>query len=320
MKAMLSKARTVSIAKKVVPAGFYVLLILFVVLYLRGIDFSKLQGAHFVWGYVGIAVFLELVFRYWGAFIWFQILHGLGARNLTDKARLIYVYAKAWLGRYIPGTAPWILGKIYFASRHGVSKHKLAVSSLLEGGLQIVAVMVVAFFLLMFDPRLDVLSTGYKLLMLGVIVAGVVAMIPAVFNRIVSIAYKLLRHQTLASEHLADSKTIIRGGLLYAVGALINGVSLFFIAKAVYPDLSYHNMFFVMGVGNLSGAVSMLVIFAPSGLGVREGIQLALLSLIMPKEFALLITVVTRLWSIATDFMFLGLSRLTIRPRKASGS
>lgn len=304
--------RTTNLAKKLIPATFYVLLILFLVFYLKGVDFAQLKHAHFAWAYVIISVVLEILFRYLGAFIWFQLLRGLGAQNLTNKAQLIYIYAKAWLGRYIPGTAPWILGKIYFASQHGISKNKLAVSSLLEGGLQIVVVMVVAFFLIVFDQRLDVLSSTYKLLMVGLIVAGIIAMIPQVFNRIVSLAYKIIRKKDLEKEHLANGKTIAKGAFLYAIGAIINGVSLFFIAKAVYPSLSYHNMLFVMGVGNLSGAVGMLAVFAPSGIGVREGIQLTLLSLIMPKEFALLVTVVTRLWSVITDFMFYGLSRLTL--------
>ena len=65
-----------------------------------------------------------------------------------------------------------------------------------------------------------------------------------------------------------------------------------------------------MGASSLAGAVSMLAIFAPSGIGVREGIQLALLSIIMPTEYALVITVFTRLWGVAMDFIFLGTSYL----------
>ncbi len=65
-----------------------------------------------------------------------------------------------------------------------------------------------------------------------------------------------------------------------------------------------------MGAASLAGAASMLAIFAPSGIGVREGIQLVLFSLIMPKELALAVTIITRLWSVGMDFVFFGLSRL----------
>ncbi|MEJ0072835.1 MAG: lysylphosphatidylglycerol synthase domain-containing protein [Candidatus Saccharibacteria bacterium] len=171
------------------------------------------------------------------------------------------------MGRYIPGTAPWILGKIYFASKHGISKQKLAVSSLLEGGLQIVTMLVFSLALLIFDKRLDVLGDGFKLLMVLVAIAGIVILIPSVFNRLVSKAYRLLRHKILPAEHLATSQTIIRGTALYLVDALINGVALFFIAKAVDPSLAYSNMVFAMGAASLAGAASMLAVFAPGGLG-----------------------------------------------------
>jgi uncharacterized membrane protein YbhN (UPF0104 family) len=304
--------------KKLIPVIFYGLLLLFLALYLKSIDFSKFHEAHFAWSYVVIASVIGLATRYWQIFIWLTLLKGLGAQNLSkSKGQLIYVYAKSWMGRYIPGTAPWILGKIYFASKHGISKHKLAVSSLLEGGLQIAVVMALAFVMLLFDSRLHVIHTDLKVLMAIVLAVCLICIVPPVFNRIVSVAYRLLRHKVLDKEHLASGGTILKGVLLYGIGGLVNGVSFFFIAKAVDPSLSYHSMTFVMATGNLATAASMLAIFAPSGIGVREGIQLVLLSAIMPKELALLVTITTRLWGVALDLVFFGLSRLIA---KAGGS
>jgi len=297
-------------ASRLVPLLFYALLLVFLGLYLRSVDFSKLVHLHFSWWYLLLASLLALLKNYLGAITWFVILRSLGATDLQLHKQLIYVYAKAWMGRYIPGTAPWILGKIYFASQHGISKQKLAVSSLLEGGLQIVTMLVFSLALLITDRRLDVLGNDFKLLMVGVAVAGIVILSPRIFNRLVGTAYKLLRRKELADEHLASNSTIIRGASMYLVDAAINGLSLFFIAKGVDPALSYSNIIFAMGAASLAGAASMLAIFAPSGLGVREGIQLVLFSLIMPKELALAVTIITRLWSVGIDVAFFGLSRL----------
>lgn len=296
---------------KIIPLTFYGLLLLFLYLYLRSIDFSQLDNVRIDWRYMSVAVILGLAARYWGAFIWFVILAGLGAKDLKDKTQLVYVYAKAWMGRYIPGTAPWILGKIYFASQHGISKNKLAVSSLLEGGLQILVTMTLASLILIADSRLDVISGTMKLLMGGIVIVGVIAVIPAVFNRLISLAYRIIRKKTFDKEHFANSRVILTGASLYVVGAIINGFSLFFIAKAVYPALDYSDMLFVIGTGSLAGAVSMLVVFAPSGIGVREGIQLVLLSLIMPTELALIVVVFTRVIGILMDVAFWALARAT---------
>lgn len=299
-----------SIAKKFLPALFYILLILFLIFYLEGIDFSKFKSAHFEWSFAIAALVTGLVERYWQVFIWLTLLKGLGATGLRGSAgQLTYVYAKSWMGRYIPGTAPWILGKIYFASKHGISKNKLAVSSLLEGALQIAVVMAVAFVLLIFNTRLNVISTEFKIVMAVILACCIISILPPVFNRLISLAYKLLRHKNLEREHLANSKMIAKGTVLYAAAALLSGVSFFLVAKAIDPHLNLHNFAFVMGAGDLAAAVGMLAIFAPSGIGVREGVQLILLSAIMSKEFAILVTVTTRLWGVVLDFIFFGLSK-----------
>lgn len=305
----LRSARTRNLLRRLIPITFYILLILFLVLYLKSVDFSKLAHLRLNWWYLLLASVLALVGRYLGTFTWLVILKTLGAANLRMQKQLIYVYAKAWLGRYIPGTAPWILGKIYFASQHGISKQKLAVASILEGGLQIVTLLVFSLILLGFDSRLDVLGAGFKLLMIAVAAMGIIILSPKIYNKLIVTAYKLLRHKSVAAEHLATNQTILRGGSLYLIDAIINGLSLFFIAKGVYPALPYSDIVFATGAASLAGAVSMLALFAPSGLGVREGIQLVLFALIMPKELALAVTIVTRLWGVGVDVIFFGLSR-----------
>lgn len=298
------------------PFIFYGLLLLFLYFYVRSLDFTKLAEIEMNWWYIALATLFGLAFRYWGTFIWFVLLRGLGATEIKDTVQLIYVYAKSWLGRYIPGTAPWILGKIYFASKYGISKNKLAVSSLLEGALQIVVLLGLSFAMLIFDTRLDVIEPVYKVLMLGVLVLCFVALTPAVFNRITSIGYRLIRKKEFDREHWVNGKTVAIGAGLYVVGATLSGLSFFFIAKALYPELGYQELFYIIGATNLASAVSMLIIFAPSGIGVREGIMLLLLSVVMPAEIALLITIVMRVWSIAVDFLFFGLSKLLTLKRK----
>lgn len=304
--------------KMVISTIFYVALGLFLLQYLRSINLAQLADVHFAWGYIFVATIFGLGFRLWGAYIWMVLLAELGAQTAGSQVQLIYVYAKSWLGRYLPGAATWMVGKVYFASRLGISKNKLAISSLLEGALQVTVVLALAFALLIFDSRLDVVSTNFKIIMIIVLAACLIVLIPAVFNGVVALAYKLVRRKTLAVEHRASGRTIIKGIGLYAVGSVLSGLSLFFIAKAVYPDLPFDSLLYVMGVSNLAGALSMLAIFAPSGLGVREGIQLVLLSVIMPTEAALVITVATRLWSIGVDFIFFGVGKALVAGKQRS--
>jgi len=300
-------------ALKLIPAVFYALLIFFLILYIQTIDFTELQRVEVAWPYLIVSLGLAVAFRYLGAVIWLDILKGLGARDITDKTALFYVYAKSWLGRYIPGTAPWILGKIYFAAKYGISKHKLAVSSLLEAGLQIVTILVLSGAMLLIDPRLGSIDGELKAVMIVLIILGVVTLMPPVFNRIVGVAYKVVKKKQFPAEHRATGKIILRGSLLYGVGAILNGLAAFFVAKALYPELGFENAVFVISAANLAGVVGMLALFAPSGIGVREAVLLVLLAFIMPPEIAVAVVVLMRLWDVVSDFVFLGVARLCKR-------
>lgn len=301
-------------ALKLFPVVFYALLAVFAVRFMQTLDWTKLEGVSVSWPYVAIATLLALAFRYWGAYIWTVLLRSLGATNVAFTRDLIYVYAKSWLGRYIPGTAPWILGKIYFASQKGISKNKLAVSSLLEGLLQIVVTLALAILILLLDARASVIiDTPMQVLMLLALVGCVIVLVPPVFNTAIQIVYRLFKKKPFDSAHAASSRSILTGSALYTVATVIGGLSFFFIAKAVYPELSYSETLFVLGVSNLASAVSMLAIFAPSGIGVREAIQVALLAIIMPAEIALVIAIVTRLWGIIVDVLFFLFSLLPSR-------
>ena len=290
-----------------IPAAFYLALVIFLAYYLTTIDWDTIANIRFDWWFMIVASVLGLTSRYWGAWIWIVILRSLGAKRARFSTVLVAVYAKSWLGRYIPGTAPWILGKIYFASREGISRNKLAVSSLLEAALQIVVQVAIALALLLFDPRVgEVITSELRVLMLLALVGCVIAVFPPVFNRLMAMAYRLLKKGTLDREHYAGWGTIGSGAGLYVVGTLLNGLSLFFIAKSTFPALEYDLVWFVMGAATLAGVAGMLAIFIPSGLGVREGIQTVLLALVMPVEIALVIAVVSRLWSVAIDLVFFG--------------
>lgn len=290
---------------RIVSGVFYAALIVFLIYYLRSIDWSSLAHAHYEWGLILVASLFGLGMRVWQIVVWFIILRGLGAEGVGQHwVQLSYVYAKSWLARYIPGTAPWILGKIYFASKHGVSKSKLTVSSLLEASLQVVVILAMSLLILAADDRFDVIDAKIRLGM-AVLLAGCVAVIvPYVFNRVLGLAFRVLRKRVLADEHRVTTPVILKGVFLYAIGGVLYGTFLFFMAKAVFPALPFDNLIFVIGAGNLAGALGILSIFAPSGLGVRDGIQLLLFSVIMPPEFALVITVLTRLWDIVLDLVF----------------
>lgn len=290
--------------KKLLMPAFLILIVVFFALYLQDIDYSAFNKLRIDWPLLFVASLISLAFRYWGVLIWKFILKDLGARNLPPFSTLSQVYAKAWMGRYVPGTITWIASKIYLANKLGISKSRLAVSSLLEGGMQIVASMSVALLILGVDPRLDVISPEIKLVMILIAASAVVILYPPVFNFALRKAYSLVRRRKAYDELRTNGKATIRSFLLYSLGALLAGSSYYFLSASLYEGTDISMYWYIVGAFTLAGALGMATPFVPSGLGVRDGAQLVLLSLIMPKEVALAITVFSRLWSALVDVIF----------------
>jgi hypothetical protein len=294
--------------RRAVSVVFYACFAAFVVWYLRRLDLGRLTGIHFDFRLLTFATLLSLLFRYCGVIIWLRILKGLGAGQIGTPADLSYVYAKSWLGRYLPGKVTWILGKVYFASEQGIPKRKLAVSSVFEGALQTSVTLFLSLLLLSIDARLDVFSPPQKAAMIVGSVVLLVAMTPPVFNHLMGVVYSMARKQRLGPDDRIDLQTLARGFVLYGVGFVLSGAAYFFFTRAIYAELGYEHFIFVAGVFNLAGAIGILSLFAPSGLGVREGIQLLLLPLVMPAEVALVVTVAARVWSLGVDLLFFGVT------------
>jgi len=295
-----------SLVKKWFPIGFYILVAIFIGVYISTIKWDQMGKISLDPVWFGVATLLALGSRFWFAEIWMFLLRSLGANLDGHRPALFMVYSKSWLGRYIPGGAAWILGKIYFANKLGVSKSKLAVSSFLEGILQIIVVLISASTLLALDSRASALGGQWVALLVAISIGGLVLVNPFVFNRLVKFVYKRFRKAELTDEDLPTHKTIWAGIGVFAVSALVGGLSYFFLAKAFVPDLSFSNLSFVVGATNLASALSMLAVFAPAGLGVRETVQLATLTVVMDPAQSLLVTVFLRLWSIAVDVLFFG--------------
>ena len=289
---------------RVLPFIFYALIAIFAFYYLRNINWAALRSVQINWYWMLAATVASIGVRYWFAGIWMFLLRSLGANLHGQQNELFLVYAKSWLGRYIPGGATWILGKIYFATKLGISKAKLGISSFLEGALQIIVVVISAALMLAVDPHVQSLGRGWVWLLLLGAVLGLATVYPPIFNRVIRFGYAKVRKQDLNREHLPDTKTIGRGILAFAVSSILSGLSFYFVAAAVDPSLGWDSLAFIIGASNLASALSMLAVFAPAGLGVREGIQLSMLLLVMNPEQALVATVLMRLWSIVMDALF----------------
>ncbi len=293
---------------------FYALVIVFFGFYLRDLEFAALAQLEVRWSLLALGIVLGVLQRMLFPLVWVVILRSMGA-VVRDYAEYNFVYAKAWLGRYIPGKVAMIAARIYFAERLGASRAMIAVSTLLEIGVQllvaaVVGVAAIASLGSVFDAIRQYAVATYLLI-------GVLAflLLPPVFNVLLRLAYRILhRHDPGDPPHVRTA-TVAKGivgflGVSVAIGLYVNVMT-----AAVAPQLLEHYVF-IWGMYSLAGALGMVFVFAPSGLGVREAIQLPLLCLLIPKETAVAIVVLIRLAETSVDLGFYGLSAAISRWRR----
>lgn len=284
-----------------VKVAFFVAIAVALVWYLARIDWSELDGVTLRPELLVLALVLALAFRYLGVGIWRVVLTQLGATRLPRFSILADVYAKAWLARYIPGTLPWIAGKIYLAAEQGISKSKLAVSSIVEAGAQVVGVGALSLALLTIDGRIGEVAGFFRVLALVGAIVLAVAILPPVFNRIVALGMRVLKRGTATVVSWRGVGTPVA---LYATGAVVSGLSYVAFTHALLPGVTAADTWYLVGAFGLAGVVGMLTPLVPSGLGTRDGAQLLLLLVIFPAPEAALIVVASRVWTAAVDVLF----------------
>jgi glycosyltransferase 2 family protein len=294
--------------------AIYAVIILFIVLYIRDLDFSQLSSTAFNWWYILLAIPFSILSRVFLPYIWVRLIRIY--ERVDDPGeywQLNYVYAKSWLGRYIPGKVAWIGGKIFFALKRGISKTVLGVTSIVEAILQLLTALLLGVGFLFVSGAYANFSIGYILFFLGATVVGLISITPYVFNRIIKLGYKLAKKKTLDNKYLVKLGDITKIGLLYCGVQALSALPIYFLVKAIGYDLSFMELLYISGAFIFAGAVGTLAFFTPSGLGVREGVILLFLANVLPTEISVVIVIVLRLWSIALDLLYWVLSYLLVK-------
>ncbi|HUW69841.1 MAG TPA: hypothetical protein VMX33_06375 [bacterium] len=293
-----------SAVRMVVNLVFAVAVIAFCAVYASRLDWAKLADLKINPVYMIISLAAGVCYLFLSAFIWIRMLFRLNS-SVRASWNLLAVYAKSWMGRYIPGKVVWIAGKIHFASRYGIPVSQLGVTSFLEAGVQMATQLIISLAIVLLDGHFGMLPGSIRTLILVAIVGLVVALTPPVFNVLTTLFFRLARRKV---EHNLRVTWLAIGEMtgLYSLGYILLGLTYFFSLKSFIPDLSPSLFAFTTAGISIAGTMGILALFAPSGLGVREGFIVLFLSIAMPVELAVVSAIVLRVTALLMDLAFLG--------------
>ena len=293
--------------KIAVTVLFYALLIGFLARYLRGTDWGELARLHFSPVYLLAAIPFSLGARLLQPIAWSVLIRGYGDQP-PPYAQLTRVYAISWMGRYIPGKVAWIGAKIFFGREYGIRAATLAATSIAEAALHLMTALVLAFVLVALWGDALVLTSDLRLLAFVALVAMTVFLAPPVFNRMTRWARSVMKAPSDSDADGVSFSTLLAAGWLCILIHTLSGPSTWFVLKSMYPPVAASLIPELTAAVLLAGTLGTLALFAPAGLGVREGILIVLLGLLVPRSAAVAGVVVLRLWSIAMDLLYYGLA------------
>jgi uncharacterized membrane protein YbhN (UPF0104 family) len=142
--------------------------------------------------------------------------------------------------------------------------------------------------------------------------AFLIALHPKVIGWLVRITARVLRRPVF--DVTLTYPQLLRYLGLYVINWLLFGVALYVFIRSFYP-LELSSILYLTGAFSFAGMMGIVAVFAPSGLGVREGILALFLGQVMPVPVALVVSVASRVWLTIIELGSAGLVYLMIRFR-----
>lgn len=259
-----------------------------------------------------LTISLLVLAAYYLVFVlgWVWILRLFSVRlpyRLAVQAEMLSMLAK-----YVPGGVWTPAARVVAARRFGVTDTPVVLASIaLEAGLSALAGVIVLLASLPLVGGVD--APLFLLVVFGAAVAVLVH--PRVFR---PLATRLLRPFGRVEMPLLRYRAML--GILgfYALTWPLGGVALFFLIRSVGGDPDPAAIPFLGGASAVGAIVAVLVVFAPSGLGVREASVYGLILTVTSEAAALGATILNRLAITLVEAVLLGLGAIAWR-RRGSG-
>lgn len=245
--------------------------------------------------------------------LWYFLTIVTGCRITFEKSVISWFYSQ--LGKYVPGKVFTVASRIYFYNKDGISPKKVSLCFYLETMASLLgSTLICVSSALHLNLPLFKNYRSIIYILLGVIF---ILIHPKIISRVSSIGMTLFKRPPVRIEIKYFSILIIV--IFYSLNYLLLGLGFFCLIRSVY-SLHPSYIFLISGSYAMASIIGFLSFFAPSGLGVREGVLIYVLRNIMPDSIAGIISIFSRVWVtivelslVALVFCYAKLRRITFK-------
>jgi hypothetical protein len=253
---------------------------------------------------------LIFVFSYFVQ-IWAWYLITLKLKIALSPSETIEIWLYSQLGKYLPGKIWLFLSRFHFYEAKGQSKKVISVAIYLEVATMIVAAgLIFLAALILFKEMESVYSGKTFWWILLPFILGFICLHPRVLQKILN--WTLIQFKKEPVSLSISYPDILWILLVCILSWVIGGVGFYLFVDAVYP-MAPQYILFLTGALAISSILGLIAIFAPGGLGVREGALVYLLSFMIATPVAVIISILTRIWMTLIEIGLIGMVYLISR-------
>jgi hypothetical protein len=215
----------------------------------------------------------------------------------------IWFYSQ--LGKYLPGKIWLFLSRFHFYESKGQSKKVISVAIYLEVVTMIVAAgLIFLAALILFKEMQSVYSGKTFWWIVLTFMLAFVCLHPRILERILN--WTLVRFKREPVSLSMSYLDILFVLFVCIVSWVIGGIGFYLFVDSVYPVTPPY-ILFLTGALAISSTLGLIAIFAPSGLGVREGALVYILSFMMATPVAVILSILTRIWITLIEIGLIGM-------------
>lgn len=305
-KLNLNKDKVLKICKVI----FLVLVAVFLIKYfvtnyndIKNLDF-KMDWKIFV-----LSMIFYFIYKITLASLWHYITYLNDASIKYKDALVCYLYSI--LGKYIPGKVFMLAARIPAYEKQGVKMRKVTVCFLLENVCTLLGAAFLFLLSLFFFPN-DLLDK-YKFVTVALVIVFFICINPKIINWGLRIVGKIMKKDDM--EIPMTYPQMIKVVLLFIGNWLIVGIGFYMLVCSIYP-VPISEALYCGGIYGLAAIIGILALFTPSGLGVREGIIALGLALVMPNEYIVIVSIISRLWATVAELILIFVAFVITKTQK----
>lgn len=265
-----------------------------------GFDFSSIDNWYLFLAVAAVSVIVKGATVYISGYVWSSWLHFFAMRDI-DMREAVCVYAKANIGKYLPGNVMHYVERNLFATNLGISQKKLAVSTVLEVISLVLAAGILAVCTSAGQLRqsLQAIFGESYLQILMLAIAGILLL--------AIILWLVLRKKLIPVLKEYSWKKFAGTSLLSLTGNAVVLVALGLIMVVLYAymggTVTWMNGSLIVSGYVIAWVLGFIIPGASGGIGVRELIITLLLGSVVGTEMVLTLSVIHRLITIVGDFL-----------------